>query len=237
MIGTCAELIEERANGHLDGEQRELLTTIREHVRVLGERINKLLHLSRLEAGAFPVQPERVPVVHLFQAVQRTFTADAERRGLTLLVTTDPSLPALVTVDADCFYNEILGNLLSNALKFTPRGGRVELRAWGAAGNGRGPELHVTVTDTGIGMPPEELPRVFGRYYQVGGRRRADGAGLGLAIVQQAVAAHAGTVSVESTPGRGTTFHVVLPVAGPPTRRTPPEPEPVAELTSGPDRS
>jgi signal transduction histidine kinase len=221
MIGTCAELIEERAHGALDAEQRELLTTIREHVRLLGERVNKLLHLSRLEAGAFPIQPEAVPVAHLFQAIDRTFAADVERRGLALSVVTESSLPPLVTVDADCLYNEILGNLLSNAMKFTPRGGRIEVRAWGSP-NGHGPdvsELHMTVADTGIGMPPEELPFVFHKYYQGAGRRRGDGTGLGLAIVQQAVAAHEGRVSVESTPGRGTTFHVTLPVGGPSGRR------------------
>lgn len=221
MIGTCAELIEERGNGELAPEQRELLTTIREHVRVLAERVNKLLHLSRLEAGAFPIQPEPVPVAHLFQALGNAFRAEAERRGLKLTVVTDPSLPALATVDADCLYNEILGNLVSNSLKFTPRGGRIEVRAWGAP-NGHGPatsELRVTVSDTGIGMPAADLPLVFRKYYQ-GNSRRRDGTGLGLAIVQQAVAAHDGTVTVDSTPGRGSTFHVMLPVAGP-GRKTP----------------
>jgi len=217
MIGTCAELIEERGDGQLAPEQKELLTTIREHVRLLADRVNKLLHLSRLEAGAFPVQAEPVPVTHLFQALGTSYKAEADRRGLTLHVVTEPSVPALVTVDADCLYNEILGNLMSNAMKFTPRGGRIDVRAWGAA-NGHGStvsELRVTVADTGIGMPSEELPLIFQRYYQGGGRRRRDSTGLGLAIVQQAVAAHDGTVTVASAPGRGTTFEVVLPVAGP----------------------
>lgn len=224
MIGTCAELIEEGTNGQLAPEQRELLTTIREHVRLLAERVNKLLHLSRLEAGAFPIQAEPVPVAHLFQALGHAYRAEAERRGLTLNVATEPSVPELVTVDADCLYNEILGNLMSNALKFTPRGGRIDVRAWGAP-NGHGDaigELRVTVADTGIGMPREELPLIFQRYYQGGGRRRRDSTGLGLAIVQQAVAAHDGTVSVESAPGRGTTFHLTLPVAGPGKRKPTP---------------
>jgi len=216
MIGTCAELIEEQGNGELPPEQRELLATIREHVRVLAERVNKLLHLSRLEAGGFPIQPEPVPVRQIFDAVRRTYTAEAERRGLALTVVVDASLPTLVTVDTDCFYNEILGNLVSNALKFTPRGGRVEVRVWGASPeyDRIGDALRVTVTDTGIGIPEAELPFVFLKYYQVGGRRR-NGTGLGLAIVRQAVEAHDGTVTAESTPGHGTTFHVTLPVAGP----------------------
>src|SRR6185295_17699245 len=132
-------LIEENADGRLDPEQRELLTTIREHVRLLAERVNKLLHLSRLEAGPFPIQPEQVPVAHLFQAVERVFAAEVQRRGLTLAVVTDPSLPTLANVDADCLYNEILGNLLSNAMKFTPRGVRIGLKGWGTT-NGHGPE-------------------------------------------------------------------------------------------------
>ena len=222
MIGTCAELIEERSNGELAPEQRELLSTIREHVRLLGERVNKLLHLSRLEAGAFPVEPEPVPVTHLFDALGKSFRAEGERRGLTINVVTEPTVPALVTVDADCLYNEVLCNLMSNAMKFTPRGGRIDVRAWGAS-NGHGSDisqLRVTVSDTGIGMPAEDLPLIFQPYYQGGGRRRRDSTGLGLAIVRQAIAAHDGSVSVDSTPGRGTTFHLTLPVAGP-GRRTP----------------
>jgi signal transduction histidine kinase len=223
MIGTCAELIEERAGGGLPPDQRELLATIREHVRVLAERVGKLLHLSRLESGGFPIQPEPVPVRHVFDAVRRTFAPEAERRGLAITVQVEPSLPSLMTVDADCLYNEILGNLVSNAFKFTPRGGAVEVRAWGAQppdgdGDGDGDggcELHVAVSDTGIGIPDAELPFVFLKYYQVGGRRRAEGAGLGLAIVRHAVEAHEGTVTVDSTVGRGTSFHVTLPVGGP----------------------
>ena len=222
MIGTCAELIEERG-GELAPEQRELLTTIREHVRMLAERVNKLLHLSRLEAGAFPVDPEPVPVTHLFKALATAYGAEADRRGLKVYVDIEPTLPSVVNVDADCLYNEILGNLMSNAMKFTPRGGRIDVKVWGAP-NGHGPansELHVAVSDTGIGMPSEDLPLIFQPYYQGGGRRRRDSTGLGLAIVRLAVTAHDGTVTVESTPGRGTTFHVMLPVAGPARKTTP----------------
>ncbi len=222
MIGTCAELIEERGTD-LAPEQRELLGTIREHVRMLGERVNKLLHLSRLEANVFPVDPQPVPVVHIFKALGTAYGAEAERRGLAVQVVTESTIPPIVNVDADCLYNEILGNLMSNAMKYTPRGGRVDVRAWGES-NGHGPEisqLRMTVSDTGIGMSPEDLPLIFQPYYQAGGSRRRDSAGLGLAIVRSAVAAHDGAVSVDSTPGRGTTFHVTLPVAGPGKRNTP----------------
>jgi hypothetical protein len=217
MIGTCAELIEERGGGALPVGQRELLATIREHVRVLAERVSKLLHLSRLEAGGFPIQPEPVPVRQVFEAVRRTFTAEAERRGLALTVAIDASLPRVMTVDADCLYNEILCNLVTNALKFTPRGGQLDVRAWGGVQEAGHPRdvLHVTVADTGVGIPAAELPLVFLKYYQVGGRRRADGAGLGLAIVRHAVEAHDGIVTVQSALGRGALFHVMLPVAGP----------------------
>lgn len=220
MIGTCAELIEERGDTPLAPAQRELVTTIREHVRVLAERINKLLRLGRLEAGAFPVEPEPVAVAQLFATLRRAFHDEAERRGLIMNVVTEPTLPLIVTVDADCLYNEVLCNLMSNAMKYTPRGGRIEVRAWGSH-NGHGPdisELRISVSDTGIGMAPDVLPLIFQPYYQGAGRRR-DSSGLGLAIVRQAVAAHDGTVSVDSTPGRGTTFNLMFPVTGP--RRTP----------------
>jgi two-component system, OmpR family, phosphate regulon sensor histidine kinase PhoR len=174
----------------------------------------------------FPIQPEPVPVAHLFKALGTAFSTEAEHRGLTVSVVTEPTVPAVVTVDADCLYNEILGNLMSNALKYTPRGGRIDVRVWGAS-NGHGPEisqLRMSVSDTGIGMPAEDLPLIFQPYYQGGGRRRRDSSGLGLAIVRLAVAAHDGAVSVDSTPGRGSTFYVTLPVAGPGKRTATPVP-------------
>jgi signal transduction histidine kinase len=101
---------------------------------------------------------------------------------------------------------QVLGNLLTNAIKFTEPGGRVTLRAWQQKG-----ALHIQVTDTGIGIPEQDLPHVFDKFYRVRSEQRPQGTGLGLAIAREVVEAHGGRISVSSTLGRGTTIHVVLP--------------------------
>jgi len=212
LISGYAELIEETAQQDgTDQHRLELLRSIREHARQLTERVNRLLKLSRLEAGAFPIHPEPVPVVPLFEGVRRAFEASATRGQIELTLEVDPSVPAVAVVDADCVYNEILGNLVSNALKFTPAGGTVAIRVWS-----KGDELHVTVSDTGPGIPTDEIPYVFEKYYQVSRSSRSAGAGLGLAIVRHAVVTHGGHVQVGSSPEGGALFHVVLPVIGVP---------------------
>jgi len=123
-------------------------------------------------------------------------------------------LPDQVFWDLDRI-NEVLGNLLSNAFKFTPHGGSVELTLEPVDGG-----VLMEVHDTGAGIPPEQLPHIFEKFYQADNQRsaRASGAGLGLAIAKQIVEAHGGTITCESTPGVGTTFSIMLPVQV--TRRT-----------------
>ena len=101
----------------------------------------------------------------------------------------------------------MLGNLLSNALKFTQDGGRISVRVWG-----ENDQLHIEVTDSGVGIPRDQLPLVFDKFYQVGSQARAKGAGLGLAIAKEIIDAHHGEISVESTENVGTTFRISLPV-------------------------
>jgi two-component system phosphate regulon sensor histidine kinase PhoR len=106
---------------------------------------------------------------------------------------------------------EAFDNLFSNAIKFSPKGGQITLRV-----QNENEAVHVEVTDTGIGIPPDKLPRVFDRFYQVDGtvRRRFGGAGVGLAVARQIVEAHGGHIWAESEGlGRGSTFHLALPTA------------------------
>src|SRR5439155_11533737 len=110
--------------------------------------------------------------------------------------------------------NEVLGNLLSNAFKFTPRGGHVTLSI-----ERQGDSVSMAVADTGAGIPPAQLPRIFDKFYQADNQRSAAalGSGLGLAIAKQIVEAHGGSILCDSTPGVGTTFSITLPAAA--TRR------------------
>jgi signal transduction histidine kinase len=208
LIRGCAELVEDESDGRLGTEQRRLLGSIREHVAVLTERVNKLLSLGRLEARAYPIAREDLPVAPVFETVRHAFEPQARHQGIAFEVTVESTAPAVVQADPDCLYHEVVGNLLANALKFTPRGGRVVLRVWGEPG-----ALHLTVADTGPGIPADQLPWVFTRYYQVGRPAAGAGTGLGLAIARQVVEAHDGSIAVESTPPLGTTFHVTLPAA------------------------
>jgi signal transduction histidine kinase len=106
---------------------------------------------------------------------------------------------------------QVLGNLLDNAVKYTPEGGSIRISAWQ-----EGDSVCLSVADTGVGIPEEDLPHVFERFYRAdkARSRRLGGTGLGLAIVREIVAAHGGRVSVTSSVGQGSTFTVEMPVAG-----------------------
>lgn len=210
LIRGCVELIEEADATGLGPDERELLRSIREHVAMLSRRVEQLLNLGRLEARAYPLHPEDVLVGSMFEMLRFSYERQARHQGIALAMTVEPSVPAIVRADPDGLQQEIVGNLLSNALKFTPTGGQITVRVWGADDR-----LHFSVADTGVGIPAEDLPRVFSKYYQAHGHG-GHGTGLGLAIVRQVVEAHGGNITAQSTRPGGTTFQVSLPVAGPP---------------------
>jgi signal transduction histidine kinase len=216
LINGYAELIEEDAPADLPRESRRLLVQIREHARTLTERVNRLLSIGRLEARAYPVHPEPLPVPPLFHSVRRAYEPQARRQNLTFLVNIEPSAPPFVLVDPECFHHEVIGNLLGNAFKYTPGGGRVTLRVWG---EGAPRALHFCVEDTGPGIPPADLPHVFDKYYQAGRHASLEGSGLGLAIARELVEVQGGTIAIPRSTADGTVVHVTLPAAE--TARTP----------------
>src|SRR5690606_15105157 len=118
----------------------------------------------------------------------------------------EPGAPQRLRMDMERIRNEVLGNLLSNAFKFTPEGGRITVLARGADDG-----VEFEVSDSGVGIPEADLPHIFDKYYQVGRAARRAGAGLGLAIARQIVEAHGGSIAAESQAGAGTTFRVRLP--------------------------
>ncbi|MBE0595163.1 MAG: HAMP domain-containing histidine kinase [Gemmatimonadales bacterium] len=223
IINGCAELIEEDDEDALDAVQKEHLATIREHVRLLTERVNRLLNMGRLEARAYPVHPEPVAVAPAFEWIRHTFAPQARHLGIEFSVTLEPDLPPTIPVDPECLHSEIMGNLLSNAFKFTPRGGWVAVRV---GADSQRDALHIAVADSGIGIPEKDIPFVFSKYYQAGRGASEGGVGLGLAIVRQVVEAHGGSVDVESRAGGGAIFHVVLPGVRRDRKREPALPAP-----------
>jgi signal transduction histidine kinase len=166
-----------------------------------------LLTLSREDAGVVRQTREQVDLAALVSGVVDTMRTVAEAKGLHLHI--QCSAPVLVQGDG-ARLRQVLYNLLDNAIKYTPEGGAVEVRV------GTDDQIAVvTVRDTGIGIPPEHLPRVFDHFYRVDkARSRAEGGtGLGLSIAKTIVVAHGGGIDLTSIPGQGTLCTVRLPAA------------------------
>jgi signal transduction histidine kinase len=143
----------------------------------------------------------------LLRDLESAFHVLAVQRQIEFVVQKRDGLPDEVFWDLDRM-NEVLGNLVSNAFKFTPHGGRVELMLEPVDGG-----ICMQVHDTGAGIPSDQLPHIFEKFYQADnqGSARTSGTGLGLAIAKQIVDAHGGEISCESTPGTGTSFSITLP--------------------------
>lgn len=200
------ELLDEGLYGDMEPKQRHVLNLIEEQARTLTRLVNQLLDLSRFEAGGVPIDWVTMDVRHLLSGVEDTFRALATQKQVRFEVEADPSLPDTAFGDPERIRHEVLGNLLSNAFKFTPTGGEVRVLARGKNGS-----IHLEVEDTGVGIPEDQIPHIFDKYYQVSVEAKAQGSGLGLAIVKHVVEAHGGHVTATSGPGTGTRFHIVLP--------------------------
>lgn len=216
VIGGYAEMLEEGLYGKLEDEQLEPVQGIRQQTEALDTQVRQLVDLSRVEAHAFSLRMHVLYVADLMLGVKRSFEALARQRTIKFDVVTDPTAPATLLGDEDRLRNEVLGNLLTNAFKFTKPGDRVTVTARGSEG-----QLEFEVTDTGLGIPSSELEQIFDRYYQTREGRRAAGSGLGLAIAKEVVAQHGGTIAASSEEGQGATFAVVIPVDGAGPETTP----------------
>lgn len=202
------ELLKEGIYGPLTPKQIEVAATIEKQAQTLTRLIRRLLDVSRFEAGGGKVEPRTIDLPRFLDHLEAAFQGLAVQRGIAFRVHRSASLPAEVTWDEDRM-NEVLGNLLSNAFKFTPRDGEVMLGV-----DSDSSTVRITIRDTGAGIPAEQLPRIFEKFYQADNQASAalKGTGLGLAIAKQIVEAHKGTITVDSTEGAGTTFLVTLPV-------------------------
>ena len=190
-------------------EYEETLFQLNDECRHLGQLVNQLLQLAQSEAGGVDLRRESVPLYELIDKTVEMFGPVAEERDVALLAGGVESLSAIANPGQ---LRQLLTNLVDNAIKFTPAGGSVMIGLKRAAD---AKFISLTVTDTGIGIPPDSIPRVFDRFYQVEkSRQRGDetrGNGLGLSICQSIVHAHKGTMTVKSRLGEGTTFTVLLP--------------------------
>jgi signal transduction histidine kinase len=239
-----SEMLAEGMAGPLEGEQKEFDQTIHEKGEQLLSLIMSLLDLSKLESGTMSVRARPTDLQKVLEAVQSTLAPAAQKKSVELIVDVPRGFPEM-RADADRL-RQVFLNLVENAVKFTPKGGSVTLRArilpsdedepreggaiagfaLLAPAQGR---VEVRVLDTGIGIPARERGRVFDPFYQVdsSSTREYGGTGLGLSIVKRLVDAHGGKITIEDNEPRGTVFVVVLPLAASTSALPPPMP-PVA---------
>jgi signal transduction histidine kinase len=201
-----SEVLAERMFGDVNDKQAEFLRDILESGQHLLSLINDILDLSKIEAGRMQLEPADFDLPSAIDNALILVRERASRRGITLGRTIDPRL-GLIRGD-ERKVKQVLLNLLSNALKFTPEGGRIDV----------GAGLHeqvaeVSVADTGIGIAPADQEAVFEEFRQAGpADKKAEGTGLGLALSRKFIQLHGGKIRVQSEVGRGSTFTFTLPV-------------------------
>jgi signal transduction histidine kinase len=206
-----------------EATRRQALDAIERGARAQRQLIDDLLDLARITSGRLRLDVRPVELIPVMEAAVDAARPMADAKQIRLGIVADPKA-ALVSGDPDRL-QQVFWNLLSNAIKFTERGGEVLVRLERVASH-----VEIVVSDNGVGIDAELLPRVFDRFRQGPGGRRAGGLGLGLAIVRQLVELHGGTVRAESEgPGQGATFTVCLPLRA--VRPEPAVPAPVPETT------
>ncbi len=188
-----------------NSDYQELLATMGEQCHRLADLVNDLLLLAKADAGQIELQRAPVDLADLVAEVVETYRPLAEEQEVSLET---PESDRLVCLGDRMRLLQLTMNLVDNAIKFTPRGGRVAIKL--AA---RDAAACLTVEDTGIGIAADRLPRIFERFYQVDESRSAGGTGLGLSICRWVATAHGGTIEATSEPGRGTSFRVLIPNA------------------------
>jgi signal transduction histidine kinase/CRP-like cAMP-binding protein len=235
IIGFSEVLLDSDLGALPPEEQREFLTNIFTSGKHLLGLINDILDLSKVEAGKMELHPEAVSLADTVEGVLGTLKPLATKKQVQVGSVLAPDLPP-AWADPPRL-KQILYNLLSNAIKFTPTGGRVTVTArsvdswsgesvdsFGPIHQPTSPPIHahrgfveVAVADTGIGIPPEDLDRIFEEFEQVSdsSRPKQEGTGLGLALVKKLVEMHGGTIRVASTVGQGSTFIFTIPTAQP----------------------
>jgi signal transduction histidine kinase/DNA-binding response OmpR family regulator len=205
------DYILDRKLGPITDKQEKGLLVVQRNLDRLSKSINALLDFSRMDVGriALNIQPFSLP--QLVDSIAQTLRSEFEKKRLAFRTALEPALPAVIA-DREKV-SQVLENLVINALKFTQEGGRITLRAVRVQAGGR-PAVEISVSDTGIGIPQEQLAKIFNRFHQVDGSttRRFGGVGLGLAIVKSILDAHGASIAVESEERTGTTFRFLLPV-------------------------
>jgi PAS domain S-box-containing protein len=206
ILGFTEFLVDEKP-GALNPKQKEYLTDVYNSSKHLLQLINDVLDLAKVESGKTDLHPETFPLAKAIGEVCAVVKGIAQKKNVSVRCAVAPELVS-VTLDPQKF-KQVCYNLLANAVKFTDPGGSVDIRALAREGG----RFEVRVTDTGIGIRPEDMQRLFREFEQLetGSARRFEGTGLGLALTKKLVEAHGGSIAVESEHGKGSAFSVILP--------------------------
>jgi signal transduction histidine kinase len=197
--------------GELNDEQRKYVENIHSTDRSMMEMVNDLLNVSRIELGTLQLRDEEMDIVSFANTVIEEQKPAADSKYISLKFEHDEDLPRML-VDRNLI-RMVFQNLVSNAIKYTPAGGSVTLSI--NRGSGMKDTVYVTVADTGIGIPKDEQGKIFEKMHRARNAEASvpDGTGLGLYVVKTIVERVKGVITFESVEGKGTTFHVTLPVA------------------------
>ena len=188
---------------------RDFLANVDSEVDRMMQMVTELTELSRIESGRGDLKPELVNLNSLVEEVVARFKPQAARKNIALSADLFTDLP-LVRADKDRIY-QVITNLVHNAIKFTSQNGKVNISTELLEDS-----VLVKVSDTGVGIPKDDLPRIFERFYKADKARAGEGAGLGLAIAKHVVQAHGGNIRVESKEGKGSTFFFSIPLQASP---------------------
>lgn len=201
-----AEVLQDQLFGELNSHQQRYVDNILRSARHLLDLVENILDLSKIESGKLELYPTAFPLRSVIEELHALAAPIAERKEVSLCYELDAA-PETIVADRLRF-KQILANLVDNALKFTPSGGKVTVRGWSIPG-----KAVFQVSDTGIGIDPSKHTQIFERFRQGDSStsREWEGTGLGLALAREFVHLHRGTIEVESAPGQGATFTVTLP--------------------------
>jgi two-component system phosphate regulon sensor histidine kinase PhoR len=204
-LASLSLVVETLKDGAIDDPEaaQRFLSFIESELSTLTQMVEELLELSQIESGHVPFRLKITPVAKLVKKPVKRLAPQAERTNIAVEVNIPEDIPPVLADSRRI--QQVVMNLLHNALKFTPEGGHVTLKAEVA-----GPEVVISVKDTGVGIPVDDVPRIFERFYKADRARAEEGVGLGLSIAKHIIQGHGGRIWVESVEGRGSTFYFSL---------------------------